>query len=171
MTQQQRLTFLRWGCYALSCLLAVVLQDTIFSRIHILDSTLDLPAVVLLLITVIEGTETGSIFILIASTLYYWTGSAQGPYCVAAFTILGIAATMLRQLYWHRSRGSILLCGCSALMLYEIVVFGASIFSGLTHWGRFPRFFVTGVLSCVVMVPLYSLIHRIGKIGGHTWKE
>ena len=171
MTRQQRLRLLRWGSYALSCLVALLLQDTIFSRIHILGATLDLPACVLLLITVIEGTESGSVFILIASAIYYFTGSAPGPYVVAALTLLGMGATLLRQLFWHRSQGSILLCACTALMIYEIFVFGAAIFSGLTHWGRFPLFALTGIYSCIVMVPLYPLIHKFGKIGGHTWKE
>ena len=171
MTRQQRMRLLRWGCYILACFVAVILQDTIFSRLRIFGSALDLPACVLLLITVIEGTDTGSVFILFASVVYYFTGSSPGPHVVAAMTILGMGAALLRQLYWHRSRGAILLCAGTALMLYEIVTFGASIFSGLTHWGRLPRFLLTGILSTLVLIPLYPLIHKIGQIGGHTWKE
>jgi len=171
MTRQQRLTLLRWCSYALSCLVVLVIQDVILSRTPIFGATTDLPAMMILLITVIEGTDTGSIFVLLASILYYFSGSAPGPYTVAALTILGVGATMVRQLYWHRSRSSILLCACVALMLYEITVFGASIFSKLTHWGRLPQFLMTGVISCLIMIPLYPLIHRLGQIGGHTWKE
>ena len=171
VTQQQRMRLLRWASYILCCIMAVVLEDTIFSRLRIFGSALDLPACVLLLITVVEGIEVGGVFIIIASTLYYFTGSAPGPHVVAAMTILGIGAGLLRQLYWHRSRGSILLCSGTAVILYEIVTFGASIFSGLTHWGRLPRFLLTGILSALVMIPLYPLIHKLGSIGGHTWKE
>lgn len=171
MTKQQRLRLLRWGSYILSCLVALVIQDNILSRIPIWGACIDLPAAVILLITVIEGTEAGSIFVLMASTIYYFTGSAPGPYVVAAMTIFGIAACIFRQLYWHRSREAILLCGCLALMLYEITTFGGALFMGLTHWGRLGRFLLTGLYSCIVMIPLFPLMHKFGKIGGHTWKE
>lgn len=170
-TRQQRLTLLRWGSYALLCVTALVLQDTIMSRVPIFGASTDLPVAAMLLITVLEGTETGSIFILIASTIYYFSGSAPGPYAVALLTVLGICASLFRQVYWHRSRGSILLCAGLAVMVYEIAVFGFSIFSGLTYWGRFPRFVVTGALSWAVMLLLYPLTLKLGQIGGHTWKE
>lgn len=170
-TRQQRLTLLRWGSYALLCLTALVLQDTIMSRIPIFGASTDLPVAAMLLITVLEGTDTGSAFILIASTIYYFSGSAPGPYTVGALTVLGIGASMFRQVYWHRSRGSILLCAGLAVFVYEIVVFGFSIFSGLTYWGRFPRFVVTGALSWAVMLLLYPITLKLGQIGGHTWKE
>ncbi|MDY4490134.1 MAG: hypothetical protein SPE19_06360 [Candidatus Faecousia sp.] len=170
-TRQQRLTLLRWGSYALLCLAALVLQDTIMSRISIFGAGTDLPVAAMLLITVLEGTETGSIYILIASTIYYFSGSAPGPYTVALLTVLGICASLFRQVYWHRSRSSILLCAGIAVMVYEIAVFGFSIFSGLTYWGRFPRFAVTGILSWAAMFLMYPLTLRFGQIGGHTWKE
>lgn len=170
-TRQQRLTLLRWGSYTLLCLAALVLQDTIMSRISIFGAGTDLPVAAMLLITVLEGTETGSIYILIASTIYYFSGSAPGPYTVALLTVLGICASLFRQVYWHRSRSSILLCAGIAVMVYEIAVFGFSIFSGLTYWGRFPRFAVTGILSWAAMFLMYPLTLRFGQIGGHTWKE
>lgn len=170
-TRQQRLTLLRWGSYALLCIMALVLQDTIMSRIPIFGARTDLPVAAMLLITVLEGTETGSVFILIASTIYYFSGSAPGPYTVAALTMLGICTSLFRQVYWHRSRSSILLCAGLAVMVYELAVFGFSIFSGLTLWSRFPRYLITGVLSWAVMFLLYPIAFKLGQIGGHTWKE
>lgn len=61
---------------------------------------------VILMITVIEGTEVGSLLIP-ASLFYYFFGSAPTAVCVALLTILGRGTTMLRQMYWHRSRGSV----------------------------------------------------------------
>ena len=171
MTKQQRLRILRWGSYVLSCLVALLIQDDILSRLPIMGACIDLPAAVILLITVLEGTESGSIFVLLASTLYYFTGSAPGPYVVALMTVLGIGATLFRQLFWHRSRGAILLCACIALMLYEIGTFGGAIFMGLTRWDRLGKFLLSGLYGCVLMVPLYPLMHKFGSIGGHTWKE
>ncbi len=171
MTKQQRLRILRWGSYVLSCLVALLIQDDILSRLPIMGACIDLPAAVILLITVIEGTESGSIFVLLASTIYYFTGSAPGPYVVAFMTVLGIGATLFRQVFWHRSRGAILLCACIALMLYEIGTFGGAIFMGLTRWDRLGKFLLSGLYGCVLMVPLYPLMHKFGSIGGHTWKE
>ena len=120
---------------------------------------------------VIEGIDVGSIFVLTASTLYFFSGSSPGPYAVALLTVFGMAACIFRQLYWHRSQGSIVLCAGLALMLYEFGVFLAGISMGLTRWDRAGIFLTTGLLSCLVMIPLYNLIHAIGQIGGHTWKE
>ena len=171
MTKQQRLRILRWLSYGLSCLAALLIQDNILSRLPIMGACIDLPAAVILLITVIEGTESGSIFVLLASTLYYFTGSAPGPYVVALMTVFGIGATLFRQAYWHRSRGAILLCACCALMLYEIGTFGGAIFMELTRWDRIGRFLLSGIYGCALMIPLYPLMHKFGSIGGHTWKE
>ena len=171
LTKQQRLRLLRWGSYILSCLVALLIQDDILSRIPIWGACIDLPAAVILLITVIEGTESGGVFVLLASTIYYFTGSAPGPYVVAAMTVFGVAATLFRQLCWHRSRSTILLCACTALMLYEAATFGGAIFMKLTRWDRFGISMLSGLYGCIVMIPLYPLMHKFGSIGGHTWKE
>ena len=56
-------------------------------------------------------------------------------------------------------------------MAYELGVFGAGLFLELTHFGRLGMFLVTGILSCVLLLPLYPLIDRVGRIGGTEWKE
>ncbi len=170
-TRLQWLRLLRWTGYIVTCLLCLVLQDSIMSRISILGATTDLAVAAMLLIAVIEGCEVGSVFILVASCIYYFSGSAPGPYVVAMLTILGLAASLLRQAVWHRSRGSIVLCAGSAAVLYEIGLYVVGLFLGLTRWHRFSRFFLCGLYTAAVMFPLYALIHRIGQIGGYTWKE
>ena len=171
MTWQQRMDLLRWALYIGVIVVLLMIQDVIMSQVSIFGATTDLVACVLLLITVIEGIEVGSLFVLLSSTLYFFSGSSPGPFCVGLLTIFGIGACFFRQLYWHRSQGSIVLCASLALMLYEVGVFGFGMYMGLTRWDRFPLFLITGVLSCLVMIPLYNLIHAIGQIGGHTWKE
>ena len=64
-----------------------------------------------------------------------------------------------------------MLCAGLALMLYELGNFTVGIFTELTRWDRLGVFVATGLLSIAVMIPLYSLINRIGQIGGNTWKE
>ena len=171
LTIQQRLQLAKWVLYILTIVLCLVVQDVIMSRIRLFGATTDLAVCAILLITVIEGTDTGSLFVLIASTLYYFSGSAPGAYVIALMSFLGVAAVLLRQLYWHRSKGSIVLCTGIALMLYEIGLFVVGIAIGLTLPSRLIYFILTGVYSCLALIPLYSVIYKIGLIGGNTWKE
>ena len=171
LTIQQRLQLAKWALYILTIVLCLVVQDVIMSRIRLFGATTDLAVCAILLITVIEGTDTGSLFVLIASTLYYFSGSAPGAYVIALMSYLGVAAVLLRQLYWHRSKGSIVLCTGIALMLYEIGLFVVGIAIGLTLPSRLIYFILTGVYSCLALIPLYSVIYKIGLIGGNTWKE
>ena len=171
LTHLQQLRLTRWLLYVLTVVMSLVLQDVIMSQISIFGATTDLPACAILLITVMEGTEVGSIFVLIASTLYYFSGHAPLAGCIALLTFLGIGASLFRQLFWHRSKGSIVLCSAIALTGYEIGLFALGLTSGLTRWGRLPVFLLTAVFSCLVLIPLYSLILKIGLIGGNTWKE
>ena len=171
MTQAQRDLYLKWGLYIIVIVLACMIQDVIMSQITIFGATTDLAVCAILLITVIEGVDVGSIFVLIASCLFYFSGSSPGPLCVGLMTFLGIGACLFRQMYWHRNPGSIILCAGLALMLYELGNFAVGIFSELTRWDRMGMFITTGLLSIAVMIPLYSLINRIGQIGGNTWKE
>lgn len=171
LTQVQRDRMLKWGLYVGLILLFMMVQDVIMSQVRIFGGTTDLAVCIILLITVIEGIEVGSLFVLGASCFYYFSGSSPGPYCVGILTVLGIGACLFRQLYWHRNQGSIVLCAGLALMLYEIGIFVVGISTGLTRWDRFDTFLVTGLISILVMIPLYNLINRIGQIGGNTWKE
>jgi hypothetical protein len=171
LTKQQQLRLTRWMLYVLTVVASVVLQDVLMSQFSFLGATTDLPACAILLITVLEGTEVGSIFVLIASTLYYFSGNAPSAFCIGLMTFFGIGATLFRQMYWHRSKGSVILCGAIALFCYELGLFVVGISSVLTHWGRLPSFVMTAVYSSLIMIPLYSLVYKIGLIGGNTWKE
>ena len=171
LTQMQRDTLLKWGLYIVILVGFCMIQDVIMSQITIFGATTDLAVCAILLITVIEGTEIGSVFVLIASCLYYFSGSSPGPYSVGLLTFLGIGACLFRQMYWHRNQGSIVLCAGLALLAYELGTFTVGVFSKLTHWGRLGVFATTALLSIIVMIPLYALINRIGQIGGNTWKE
>ena len=171
ITQAQRDVWAKWGAYVGVLLLLLIIQDIIMSRVTIFGGTTDLVAGAILLITIMEGIESGSLFVIISSILYYFSGSAPGPYCVALLTILGIIMCIFRQLYWHRGSGSIVFCTSVALMVYEIATYGLGLFLNLTRWDRIGVFLVTGGLTCLTLIPLYSLINVIGQIGGNTWKE
>ena len=171
MTQLQRLRLTKWSLYVLTMVVALVIQDTIMSQISIFGATTDLIVCVILLITVIEGTDTGSLFVLLASTFYYFSGSAPNALCILLLTFWGTTITMLRQMYLHRSRGSITLCAGIALMGYEMSLFVMGLAYELTLVSRAMSFVLTGAYSFLVQIPLYPLICKIGLIGGNTRKE
>ena len=171
LTRLQRLRLAKWLLYALIIVMSLVIQDVIMSQIRLFGATTDLPAAAILLITVVEGTDVGSLFVLIASTLYFYSGTAPGAYCIGLLSAFGIFATMLRQMYWHRSRGSLTACAMLALICYEMALFVVGVSMGLTYWGRLPIFVLTAAYTCLVMIPMYSLVNRAGLIGGYTWKE
>lgn len=171
ITQSQRDTFLKWGSYIALCVLLCMIQDVIMSQIRFLGATTDLVVSAILLITVMEGVSTGSVFVILGSLMYYFTGSAPSPWCILSLTYLGIGASIFRQMFLHRGLLSITFCAGVALMIYEIVTYGIALFMGLTYWGRIFHFVVTGGMSWAFMLALYPLIYRLGMIGGNTWKE
>ena len=171
ITHVQRDTLLKWGSYVGLCLLLCMIQDVIMSKIHIFGATTDLVVSAILLITVMEGVGTGSVFVLIASLLYYFSGSAPLPWCVMLLTFYGIGASMFRQMYLHRGLMAITFCAGVALMFYEVTTYGIGLFMGLTHWARIFPFLITGGMSWAFMLALYPLINKIGLIGGNIWKE
>ena len=171
MTQAQKDRYAKWGLYIAVIAGLLMIQDVIMSQIHIYGATTDLAVCAILLITVMEGSEVGSVFVLIASTLYYLAGTTPGPHVIAILTFYGIGACMFRQMFWHRNRASIVLCAGLAMMAYEMTIFGVGIFQGLTRWDRAFSFALCGVYNWAVMIPLYTLIQKIGLIGENTWKE
>ena len=171
LTAQQRLRLAKWLLYVLTIVGCLVVQDVIMSRIRLFGATTDLAVCAIIIIAILEGTEVGTLFVLIASTLYYFSGSAPGAYTIALLTFLTTGSVLLRQMYWRRSRGSILLFSGITVMLYEIGLFVVGTAIGLTIPSHLIAFVLTGVYSVLAMIPLYSLIYKIGLIGGNTWKE
>ena len=170
-TQLQRLRLAKWGLYILTLILLLTVQDVILSRFRFFGATTDLAVCGILLMTVIEGVDVGSLFVLIASTLYYFSGSAPGPYCIALLSFIGIAATLIRQAWLRRTKLSIVFSAGAALTLYELGLYIVGMALGLTRWDRIFSFLLTAAYSWAVMIPLYSLVNKIGHIGGTTWKE
>lgn len=170
-TRQQRLDVLRWVLYAGVCVLMLLTQDVLMSRIAVMGATTDLAPAAILMIAVMENGEVGSLYALIASVIYFFSGSAPEAYCVILITAFAMFFSLLRQQYLHRSGGSIVVCAALAQICYELALWGIGLFLGLTRFDRLGRFFLTGVYSAAAMVPLYWILNKIGTIGGRQWKE
>ena len=171
MTRLQRLTILKWGTFAMTGVLLLVIQDVIMSNMRFSGATTDLPAAFILLVGLYEGLENGSVFTLAAALFYWFSGSAPTPVSVALFCVLNILIGLFRQMYWNRSFGSLTLCTGISIMLYEMLLFVVGIAQGLTILPRAGVFALTGAMTCAAMLPMYPLVRAISKIGGESWND
>ena len=57
ITRLQRKQILKWGLYALVCLVVLIIQDVIMSRVRFSGATTDLVPCLILLISIYEGVE------------------------------------------------------------------------------------------------------------------
>ena len=171
LTKLQRRQLLKWGSYAALCIFLLVIQDVMLSKVRFSGATTDLAVCIIFLISLYEGTENGSLFAMIASLVYLFSGNSPGAQCVALLTCGAVFLNLFRQMNWHRSGGSILLCTCAGIVLYEMLNFLFGIFTGSTIWARAGVFLLVAIMTCICAFPLYPLVKLISKIGGDTWKE
>ncbi len=171
ITELQRKNILKWFLYAVLLLVLSLLQDVILCRFRLFGATSDLVPCAIILICILEGTEKGSLFALIAALAYLFSGTAPGAYAMVLITVLAVFSCMFRQGYLRKGFSAAMLCTCLAIFLYEMALFGIGLFLDLTHSGRFVGFCVTAVLSMLAAPVLYPLVQLIGSIGGDIWKE
>lgn len=171
LTQRQRQRALKWFLFAMVCLVLLVLQDVIFSRVRPWGATMDLLPGALLLICVLQGAESGGTFVLAAAVTYYFSGSSPGAIVVLMLPVLGILAAAFRQSYLRKGVNSTILCAGLAVALYEMGIFAIGLLGGKTIPARLGVFAVTAALSAAVLPVLYPVMQAIGKIGGETWKD
>jgi hypothetical protein len=134
-------------------------------------ATTDLIPCAIILICIIEGSQKGSLFALISSCLYVFSGSAAGAYCLILITFLAIFVCIFRQGYLQKGFAAAMLCTVFAVAVYEAAVFIIGYLLGLTILDRWIGFAVTGGLSILCAPILYPIILSIASIGGDTWKE
>lgn len=171
VTKKQRLALARWLLTALALVVLTVVQDVIMSRLRVFGTTTDLVSCAILMICVLLDPEEGCVFGLISSALYWFSGSAPGPYVIALLTVFGVVFSILRHAYLYKSFGSTFLCTAAAMMLYELTIFAIGLFLEYTTTARFVSFCLTGALSAVAIPVIYPIFVSIGKIGGESWKE
>ena len=171
LTRLQRMQLLKWGTLSALCVLMLIVQDVLMSQIRISGATTDLVVCVIFLIGLYEGTENGSLFALIASIVYLFSGSSPGAQCIGLLSCTTVVLNLMRQSLWRRSGGSILLCTCAGIIIYEMLNFLFGIFVGNTIWARAGVFALVAAFTCACAFPLYPLVKLISKIGGETWKE
>lgn len=171
LTPLQRKSVLKWMLYSAVCVAGLVLQDSMLARLRLFGGCFDVTPALIVLICVLEGSENGSLFALLASMVYVFSGTGQGHYCIAMLTLAAVLATAFRQSYLRRGAGSDLICVGGAMVLYEMAVFTAGVVQGLTYRGRWGVFLMTAIVSTLAAGAVYALLKYIGTIGGNAWKE
>lgn len=171
VTRKVRLSILRWVLYALVLLVVSLLQDVILCHLDIFSATTDLVPCAILLISMLLGAERCSLFALIGSALYQFSGTGPGYQSIAIITALCIFGAMFRQSYLRRGFFSCLFCTAICVMVYELFIFGFALLLGQTHFWRIYTVLITGVLTLISVPVLYPITSAIDKIGGDTWKD
>ncbi len=171
LTKKQRLACLRWTLFGLMTLVALLAQDVLLYRMDIYGATTDLVPCMILMIAVLQDAEAGGMYALIASCLYYFSGSAPGPYAIPILTAIAIFAAIFRQAYLRQGFFAVLLCAALGMALYEMSLFGIGLFLARTLPERLPVLALTALLSLAAVPVSYPVLRSIGKIGGEVWKE
>jgi hypothetical protein len=170
LTSKQQRTLLKWSLYGALLLLISVVQDVILSQVRILGATTELIPCTIFLIAVLEGAEQGSVFALVASLLYLFSGTAPGAYSMVAITFYSVGISIFRQAYLQERFASALLCTAAAMLTYVMTNFAFGLFLGLTVPARYYGFLITAGLSLLAVPVVYPILRAIGKIGGQIWK-
>lgn len=171
LTKKQRLSILKWSLYALVLLVLSLVQDVVLSRGRNFAVTSDLVPCAIILICLTEGSHKGSIFTIIAASVYTFSNSGAGYYCIPLLTAAALVFTMFRESYLQKGFATTVLCLLLALTVYELGVFSIGLILSLTFFGRWYAFCLTALLSMLSVPVLYPTVRSISKIGGETWKE
>jgi len=171
LTALQRKSISRWALYGLVLLVLSVVQDVILCRFRLFGATTELVPCGIFLICVLVGTEQGSLFALISSVLYLFSGTAPGPYSMVFITALSIGICILRQGFLQKGFAAAMLCTALAMALYVLLNYAMGLFLGVTLLSRFSSICITAGLSLIAAPILYPLLLSIASIGGEAWKE
>ena len=112
-----------------------------------------------------------AVFALLSATIYYFSGTAPGVYCIVLLTGLGILLCIFRRSYLRRCFSTTLFCVSVGLTAYKLAIFVICLFLGSTTHHRFGVFMLCSVLSIAVVPLLYPVFTAISNIGGDSWKE
>lgn len=171
LTKLQRASLLKWGLYALLLLVLSLLQDVVLCRFRLFGATTELVPCAIFIICLLEGSHTGSLFALISSCLYLFSGTPAGAYSMVLITALAIFTTIFRQGYLQEGFAATMLCVVFCMAVYEGATFLIGVLTGLTRIDRFIGFAVTTVLTLLSAPVLYPIVKSIGNLGGEAWRE
>lgn len=170
-TPLQQLRALRWLLFSGICLVGLLVQDVLLYRVDVWGGCTDVVPCLILMVVVLQGAESGSVFALIMSVLYFFSGSSPGFHVIPLLTVVAVFVVIFRQAFLRRGFFTLLLCAAMGMVLYEMGLFAVSLFLKLTVASRAGAALVTALLSMAVVPVCYPVMSAIGKLGGEAWKE
>lgn len=171
LTKKQRRSLLRWILFGVVCLSGLLVQDVALYRLSYRGACADIVPCLIMMVAIMQGAESGCVFALVASCLYFFSGSAVGAYVIPLITAVSILVAIFRQGNLRQGFGAILLCAAGGMLLYEFGMFGIGLFLELTTAQRWPAMVITALMSLIAVPVVYPVLLAIGKIGGETWIE
>ena len=171
LTPKQRKGILKWTLYGVLLVVLSLLQDAVLCKVRIMGAITELVPVGIFVICLLEGAESGSIFALVASLLYLFSGTAAGPYTMLFITVLAVGVTIWRQAYLQKGFVAALLCAGAATVSLQMLQFVTGLFLQVTLPGRYVGFLITAGLSVLAIPVLYPIVLGGGGVGGGRWKE
>ena len=109
LTKLQRQNLLKWFLYGLLLLILSLLQDVVLCRFRLFGATTELVPIGIFIISILEGTQRGCVFALVASILYMFSGTAAGPHAMVAITVMATITSIFRQGYLQAGFGAAML--------------------------------------------------------------
>jgi hypothetical protein len=170
-TPRQQLRALRWLLFSALCLVGLLAQDVLLYRVNVWGGCTDVVPCLILMVVVLQGAESGSVFALIMSVLYFFSGSSPGFHVIPLLTVVAVFVVIFRQAFLRQGFFTLLLCVAMGMTLYELGMFGVSLFLKLTVGSRVWAALATALVSMAVVPAFYPVLRAIGKLGGEAWKE
>lgn len=170
-TPMQQLTGLKWILFGAVCLVGLLMQDVLLYRVDVGGGCTDLVPCLIVMVAVLQGAESGSVFALVMSVLYFFSGSAPGFHVIPLLTAIAVFVSILRQACLRQSLLALVLCAAIAMVLYEAGLFAVCLFLKQTVANRFGASVVTALLTLTAVPVCYPVLLAIGKLGGETWRE
>ena len=164
MNQKYR-DLIMWALYALLFLLVLLVQTTIFGRVRIWGIKVSLLPIVPVCIAMHTGHESGGLFGLLAAWFYSMAGGDSGSLCMISFTLCGILAGWLCDVFFPLRIWSAAILSFCALLLHETAVYLLHSYLGAAQ-GRLLLWVPLTVLVSLPAIPvLYLLCKLIRKAG------
>lgn len=170
-TPKQQLLAVRWILFSAVCLVGLLAQDVLLYRINVMGGCTDVVPCLILMVAVLQGAESGSVFTLIMSVLYFFSGSSPGFHVIPMLTAVTVFVVIFRQAFLRQGFFTLLFCAAMGMLLYEMGMFAVSLFLKMTVAARAGAAVATALITVAAVPVAYPVMMSIGKLGGETWKE
>ena len=171
LTKKQSRSLLRWVLFGVVCMVGLLVQDVALYRLSYRDVCAEIMPCLIMMVAIMQGAESGCVFALVMSCVYYLSGSSPGAVVIPMITLPATLVAIFRQGSLRQGFVSILLCAAVGMVIYELSLFGFGLFLERTITQRMDDMVLAALLSLFVVPVAYPLFLAIGKIGGETWKE